>query len=56
MLEKIASKTNLKIDFGGGLKSDKDLHIAICKSLSDFKPPPKSIFKFVFEAIFSNTL
>ena len=28
VLEKIASKTNLKIDFGGGLKSDKDLHIA----------------------------
>lgn len=28
VLEKIASKTNLKIDFGGGLKSDEDLHIA----------------------------
>ena len=28
VLEKIASKTNLKIDFGGGLKSDKDLEIA----------------------------
>ncbi|MGY0407480.1 MAG: 1-(5-phosphoribosyl)-5-[(5-phosphoribosylamino)methylideneamino]imidazole-4-carboxamide isomerase [Polaribacter sp.] len=28
ILEKIASKTNLKIDFGGGLKSDKDLEIA----------------------------
>lgn len=28
VLEKIASKTNLKIDFGGGLKSDDDLHIA----------------------------
>jgi len=28
ILEKIASKTNLKIDFGGGLKSDKDLKIA----------------------------
>ncbi|TVZ55028.1 1-(5-phosphoribosyl)-5-[(5-phosphoribosylamino)methylideneamino] imidazole-4-carboxamide isomerase [Lutibacter sp. Hel_I_33_5] len=27
-LEAIASKTNLKIDFGGGLKSDKDLEIA----------------------------
>lgn len=27
-LEQIASKTNLKIDFGGGLKSDKDLEIA----------------------------
>lgn len=27
-LEKIASKTNLKIDFGGGLKSDNDLRIA----------------------------
>ncbi len=27
-LEKIASKTNLQIDFGGGLKSDDDLHIA----------------------------
>ena len=28
VLEKIASKTNLKIDFGGGLKSDQDLKIA----------------------------
>ena len=28
ILEQIASKTNLKIDFGGGLKSDEDLHIA----------------------------
>jgi phosphoribosylformimino-5-aminoimidazole carboxamide ribotide isomerase len=28
VLEKIASKTNLNIDFGGGLKSDKDLEIA----------------------------
>jgi len=28
VLEDIASKTNLHIDFGGGLKSDKDLHIA----------------------------
>ncbi len=28
ILEQIASKTNLKIDFGGGLKSDDDLHIA----------------------------
>jgi len=28
VLEQIASKTNLKIDFGGGLKSDEDLHIA----------------------------
>lgn len=28
VLEKIASKTNLKIDFGGGLKSDEDLKIA----------------------------
>lgn len=28
VLEQIASKTNLKIDFGGGLKSDNDLHIA----------------------------
>lgn len=28
VLEKIAAKTNLKIDFGGGLKSDEDLHIA----------------------------
>lgn len=27
-LEKIASRTNLTIDFGGGLKSDKDLEIA----------------------------
>ncbi len=27
VLEKIASQTNLVIDFGGGLKSDKDLHI-----------------------------
>jgi phosphoribosylformimino-5-aminoimidazole carboxamide ribotide isomerase len=28
VLEKIASQTNLKIDFGGGLKSDEDLKIA----------------------------
>lgn len=28
VLEKIASQTGLKIDFGGGLKSDKDLEIA----------------------------
>lgn len=28
VLESIASKTNLVIDFGGGLKSDKDLEIA----------------------------
>lgn len=28
ILEKIATKTNLKIDFGGGLKSDEDLKIA----------------------------
>ena len=28
VLETIASKTNLKIDFGGGLKSDEDLKIA----------------------------
>ncbi len=28
ILEKIASKTSLKIDFGGGLKSDEDLKIA----------------------------
>jgi phosphoribosylformimino-5-aminoimidazole carboxamide ribotide isomerase len=28
ILESIASKTNLKIDFGGGLKSNKDLEIA----------------------------
>ena len=28
VLEQIASKTKLKIDFGGGLKTDKDLQIA----------------------------
>ena len=28
VLEQIATNTNLKIDFGGGLKSDEDLHIA----------------------------
>lgn len=28
VLEEIASKTSLKIDFGGGLKSDEDLNIA----------------------------
>jgi phosphoribosylformimino-5-aminoimidazole carboxamide ribotide isomerase len=28
VLEQIASKTNLRIDFGGGLKSNKDLEIA----------------------------
>jgi phosphoribosylformimino-5-aminoimidazole carboxamide ribotide isomerase len=28
IIEKIASKTNLKIDFGGGLKSDSDVRIA----------------------------
>lgn len=28
VLEQIATKTKLKIDFGGGLKADEDLHIA----------------------------
>ncbi|HKK74741.1 MAG TPA: 1-(5-phosphoribosyl)-5-[(5-phosphoribosylamino)methylideneamino]imidazole-4-carboxamide isomerase [Saprospiraceae bacterium] len=28
VLERIAAHTNLRIDFGGGLKSEKDLHIA----------------------------
>ncbi|UOY06407.1 1-(5-phosphoribosyl)-5-[(5-phosphoribosylamino)methylideneamino] imidazole-4-carboxamide isomerase [Muricauda sp. SCSIO 64092] len=28
VLEQIATKTDLKIDFGGGLKTDEDLHIA----------------------------
>ncbi|GAA4282045.1 1-(5-phosphoribosyl)-5-[(5-phosphoribosylamino)methylideneamino]imidazole-4-carboxamide isomerase [Gaetbulibacter aestuarii] len=28
ILERITSKTSLKIDFGGGLKSNEDLHIA----------------------------
>ena len=28
VLETIATKTNLKIDFGGGLKTDEDLRIA----------------------------
>ncbi|MCG9971719.1 1-(5-phosphoribosyl)-5-[(5-phosphoribosylamino)methylideneamino]imidazole-4-carboxamide isomerase [Christiangramia crocea] len=28
ILEQIASKTSLKVDFGGGLKSDKDLKVA----------------------------
>ncbi|WP_242204703.1 1-(5-phosphoribosyl)-5-[(5-phosphoribosylamino)methylideneamino]imidazole-4-carboxamide isomerase [Aestuariivivens insulae] len=28
VLEQIASKTSLKIDFGGGLKTNEDLHIA----------------------------
>ena len=28
VLEQIASKTGLKIDFGGGLKTNEDLHIA----------------------------
>lgn len=28
LLESLANKTNLKIDFGGGLKSDEDLRIA----------------------------
>ena len=28
VLERIASKTDLQIDFGGGLKSDEDLHVA----------------------------
>lgn len=28
ILEQIAGKTSLKIDFGGGLKTDEDLHIA----------------------------
>ena len=28
ILERIASKTTLKIDFGGGLKTDDDLRIA----------------------------
>ena len=34
ILEQIASKTNLKIDFGGGIKSDKDLKIAFEKGAS----------------------
>ena len=29
VLEKIASGTNLSIDFGGGIKSDEDLHIVL---------------------------
>ena len=29
VLDQIASKTNLKIDFGGGLKTNEDLHIAL---------------------------
>ncbi len=29
VLEEIATNTNLKIDFGGGLKSDEDIHIAL---------------------------
>lgn len=28
ILEQMTSKTNLKVEFGGGLKSDKDIHIA----------------------------
>ena len=28
VLERITGKTDLKVDFGGGLKSDEDLHIA----------------------------
>lgn len=28
LLEQIASKTSLKIDFGGGIRTDSDLHIA----------------------------
>jgi len=28
VLEQIAAHTNLKIDFGGGLKSDEDVHVA----------------------------
>jgi len=28
VLEQVAAQTNLRIDFGGGLKSDEDLHIA----------------------------
>lgn len=28
VLEQITTKTSLKVDFGGGLKSDEDLHIA----------------------------
>jgi phosphoribosylformimino-5-aminoimidazole carboxamide ribotide isomerase len=28
VLEQIATKTNLRIDFGGGLKTDEDIHIA----------------------------
>ncbi|TYA58966.1 1-(5-phosphoribosyl)-5-[(5-phosphoribosylamino)methylideneamino]imidazole-4-carboxamide isomerase [Formosa maritima] len=28
ILEQIASKTNLKIDFGGGIRANEDLHIA----------------------------
>lgn len=28
VLERLATKTDLKIDFGGGIKSDEDIHIA----------------------------
>lgn len=28
VLETVATKTNLKIDFGGGIRSDEDIHIA----------------------------
>lgn len=34
ILEQIAKKTNLDIDFGGGIKSDKDLEIAFDKGAS----------------------
>ncbi len=34
VLEQIATKTNLVIDFGGGLKSDEDLHIAFTSGAS----------------------
>lgn len=46
VLELIASKTNLKIDFGGGIKSCKDIHIAFecganqitCGSIAVYNP------------------
>lgn len=34
VLQEIAAKTNLKIDFGGGLKSDEDLRIAFYNGAS----------------------
>ncbi|OMP30717.1 1-(5-phosphoribosyl)-5-[(5-phosphoribosylamino)methylideneamino]imidazole-4-carboxamide isomerase [Mangrovimonas sp. DI 80] len=51
ILEQIASKTNLKIDFGGGLKSNEDLHIAFNSGASQITGGSIAVKKTeIFEA------